>query len=549
MSQSSDQKLLQVRNLQTCFGEGEYTNCAVDDISFGIDHNETLVLLGESGSGKSICAHSIMRLLPPSARIEQGEVLLNGNNLLKLSERRMRDVRGSRIAMIFQEPQSSLNPVLTAGQQIGETLMRHQHLRGRAQRERTLELLDAVGIPNPNQRINDYPHQFSGGMKQRIMIAMVLAGRPDLLIADEPTTALDVTIQARMLELLKALQRETHMGILFITHDIGVAAQMADHVAVMRYGKIVEENAREAFFAQPRHPYTHELFDALPSRERRQREANESKPATGSKPLLDVRDLKVHFPIRKGIFKRVVGHVRAVDGVSIRIHAGETVAMVGESGSGKTTLGKGILQLLQPTAGEVLFDGDALTHLKGNALRRRRADIQIVFQDPYASMNPRMLISDIIEEGMLAQGVGGDRNQRSRRIEELLQQVGLQADHKNRYPHEFSGGQRQRICIARALAVEPKLIICDEPTSALDVSVQAQILDLLKDLQSRLGLAYLFITHNIAVVEYLAHYVAVMYEGHIVEQGKVDDVLLRPQHEYTRQLLSAVPRPPLRPAV
>ncbi|MDZ7737278.1 MAG: ABC transporter ATP-binding protein [Gammaproteobacteria bacterium] len=540
--------LLHVSNLQVSFGEGENLLRAVDDISFNIERDQTMVLLGESGSGKSITAHSIMRLLPAAARIEQGEVRLDGQDLFRISERRMRDIRGGRIAMIFQEPQSSLNPVMTAGQQIGETLHRHQGLRGRASLERTLELLDAVGIPEPEQRVDDYPHQFSGGMKQRIMIAMALAGRPDLLIADEPSTALDVTIQARILELLKTLQRETGTGILFITHDISVAAQMADHVAVMREGRIVEENDSKAFFAEPRHPYTHQLFDALPSRERRQREANENQPLTQQAPLLDVRDLKVHFPIRKGVFKRIVGYVRAVDGVSIRIHAGETVAMVGESGSGKTTLGMGILQLLRPTEGNVLFDGVQLTDLRGNALRRRRSDIQVVFQDPYASMNPRMLVGDIIEEGMLAQGIGGNRRQRRERVAELLRQVDLKPEYIQRYPHEFSGGQRQRICIARALAVDPKLIICDEPTSALDVSVQAQILDLLKDLQARLGIAYLFITHNIAVVEYLAHYVAVMYQGRLVEQGKVDDVLLRPQHEYTRKLLEAVPRPPARKA-
>jgi len=542
------QPLLQVSNLQVSFGEGDNLLRAVDGISFNIERDQTMVLLGESGSGKSITAHSIMRLLPAAARIEQGEVWLDGQDLFRISERRMRDIRGGRIAMIFQEPQSSLNPVMTAGQQIGETLQRHQGLRGRAGLERTLELLDAVGIPEPEQRVDDYPHQFSGGMKQRIMIAMALAGRPDLLIADEPSTALDVTIQARILELLKTLQRETGTGILFITHDIGVAAQMADHVAVMREGRIVEENDSKAFFAEPSHPYTHQLFDALPSRERRQREANENQPLTQQAPLLDVRDLKVHFPIRKGVFKRIVGYVRAVDGVSIRIHAGETVAMVGESGSGKTTLGMGILQLLRPTEGNVLFDGVQLTDLRGNALRRRRSDIQVVFQDPYASMNPRMLVGDIIEEGMLAQGIGGNRHQRRERVAELLRQVDLKPEYIQRYPHEFSGGQRQRICIARALAVDPKLIICDEPTSALDVSVQAQILDLLKDLQARLGIAYLFITHNIAVVEYLAHYVAVMYQGRLVEQGKVDDVLLRSQHEYTRKLLEAVPRPPARKA-
>ncbi|MEX2516788.1 MAG: dipeptide ABC transporter ATP-binding protein [Gammaproteobacteria bacterium] len=543
------QLILEVRNLSTRFGAGSNLVDVVDDVSFTLERDKTLVLLGESGSGKSITALSIMRLLPAAASIAQGEVLFDGNNLFKLPEAQMRNIRGARISMIFQEPQSSLNPVLTAGSQIGETLQRHQGLSGRKKRDRIIELLDAVEIPEPARRCDDYPHQFSGGMKQRIMIAMALAGRPDILIADEPTTALDVTIQARMLDLLRDLQKETGMAILFITHDIGVAAQMADKVAVMRYGKIVETNDSKTFFARPQHAYTHELFDALPSRERRQREQDkEIRPQLDTTPILQVNDLKVHFPIKKGVFKRTVGHVRAVDGVSIRIHAGETVAMVGESGSGKTTLGKGILQLIRPTDGTVLFDGSELTQLSGKALRQRRADIQVVFQDPYSSMNPRMLIADIIEEGMIAQNIGANAFERQQRIEELLMQVGLQPEHKSRYPHEFSGGQRQRICIARALAVNPKLIVCDEPTSALDVSVQAQILDLLKDLQKRLGLAYLFITHNIAVVEYLAHYVAVMYEGHIVEQGPVDEILLNPQHDYTRKLLEAVPRPPMRDA-
>lgn len=534
--------LLEVEGLQTSFGTGERAFRAVDDISFRLEQDKTLVLLGESGCGKSVTALSIMRLLPVAARITGGRVQLRGTNLFDVPEYAMRGIRGGRIAMIFQEPQTSLNPVLNVGMQIGETLRQHKGLKGRARRARTLELLDAVGIPEPERRIDEYPHQFSGGMKQRIMIAIALAAEPELLIADEPTTALDVTIQAQVLKLLKDLQSRTGMGILFITHDLGVAYEMGDDIAVMYGGKIVENRARDPFFQNPEHPYSQKLFDAIPTKEKRDRERGAGWKTPDGKSLLKVEELKVHFPIKRGVFKHTVGHVRAVDGVSLEIKEGETVAVVGESGSGKTTLGKGILQLLRPTDGSVIFNGHDLLELDARALRRQRSDIQLVFQDPYSSMNPRMMITDIIQEGMIAQGVGGDRTQRLRRVDELLQQVGLEPQHKYRYPHEFSGGQRQRICIARALAVEPRLIICDEPTSALDVSVQAQILQLLGDLQRQLGVAYLFITHNISVVEYLAHYVAVMYKGKIVEQGEVDDVLYSPRHEYTRQLLSAVPR-------
>ena len=536
--------LLEVKNLNTCFGEGDNAVHAVNGIDFKINKGETFVLLGESGCGKSITALSIMRLLSPAARIKAGSVKLDGKELFELPENRMRDIRGGRIAMIFQEPQSSLNPVMTAGQQIGETLQRHKGLKGQVQRERTIELLDAVGIPEPQRRIDEYPHQFSGGMKQRIMIAIALAGEPDLLIADEPTTALDVTIQAQILELMQKLQADMGMAILFITHDLGVASEIADQIAVMYAGKIVETNTRDAFFAAPQHEYSKALFDAVPSKAKRDREMETSvkrHKETAVNPLLIVNNLKVHYPIRKGLFKRVVGHVRALDGVTIEIAKGQTVAIVGESGSGKTTMGKGILQLVRPTDGSVVFNGEELTQISGKDLQRKRSDIQVVFQDPYSSMNPRMMIKDIIEEGMLAQGIGKTKEDRLQRVDKLLEQVGLEAQHKYRYPHEFSGGQRQRICIARALAVEPKLIICDEPTSALDVSIQAQILELLIDLQDRLGLTYLFITHNISVVEYLAHTVAVMYEGKIVEQGSVDDVLYNPQHSYTKKLLSAVP--------
>ncbi len=538
------ESLLQVNHLVTSIGTGGNKTNVVDDVSFTINKGETFVLLGESGSGKSITALSIMRLLPAAAEIKSGEVMLSGQNLFQLSEREMRDVRGAKIGMIFQEPQSSLNPVLTAGQQISETLFRHKkNISKQDCITRSIELLDAVGIPEPDRRINEFPHQFSGGMKQRIMIAMALAGEPDLLIADEPTTALDVTIQAQVLELLRKLQKDTGMAILFITHDLGVTAQMADHVAVMRTGKIVEAKNKQSLFAKPEHPYTLQLFDAIPGWDKRQAENNDIKVDRNQEHcLLKVRDLKVYYPIKQGVFKRIVGHVKAVDGVTIDVHAGETVALVGESGSGKTTMGKGILRLIQTTDGEVLYQGEDLSQLDAAALRKKRSEIQIVFQDPYSSMNPRMMIRDIIQEGMLAQGIGKTRQERDEMTAELLEQVGLLPEHQLRYPHEFSGGQRQRICIARALAVKPKLIICDEPTSALDVSVQAQILALLRKLQKEHQLAYLFITHNISVVEYIAHYVAVMYQGKIVEQGDVEQVLKHPQNEYTKELLSAVPR-------
>jgi peptide/nickel transport system ATP-binding protein len=523
----------------------------------------------------------------------------------------MRRVRGRRIAMIFQEPMTSLNPVLTIGDQIGETLRQHHGMKGRLASARVLELLDAVGIPDVKRRQAEYPHQLSGGMKQRVMIAIALAGEPDLLIADEPTTALDVTIQAQVLELLQRLQRETHMAILLISHDLGIVAGMADRVAVMYAGQLVEEASRNRFYAGAQHPYSRRLFESLPDVGKRDhalstipgfvphldrefsgcrfadrcdrvwdycyshapswnlgsehhhvrchladpsvqvpssvvekrsptRHAEVAEPAGSA--LLEVRDLKLHFPIHHGVFKRVVGHVHAVDGVSLTIPQGRTLALVGESGCGKTTVGKAILQLLRPTAGSVRFDSIELTRLGGERLRRRRRDFQFIFQDPYSSMNPRMRVGDIVEEGMIVQDIGGSRAERRRRVAELFAQVGLPAEQVQRYPHEFSGGQRQRICIARALAVDPRLVICDEPTSALDVSVQAQILNLLKHLQNRLGLSYLFITHNLSVVAYLADRVAVMYLGRIVEEGPVAEVLEHPLHPYTQALLSVVPR-------
>jgi len=537
------ENILQVKNLTVSTGTGTKKTDIVNNISFTIERGETFVLLGESGSGKSITALSIMRLLPAAIKISDGSVILHTTNLFQLPENKMRKIRGAKIGMIFQEPQTSLNPVLTAGQQISETLRQHDNLSKKQCIKRSIELLDAVGIPDAERRINEYPHQFSGGMKQRIMIAIALAGKPDLLIADEPTTALDVTIQAQVLNLLRKLQSETGMSILFITHDIGVASQMADHIAVMQNGSIVELKTKKELFSNPENSYTQKLFDAIPSWEKRTEE-NEIEEIERSErtSLLKVKDLKVYYPIRKGIFKRTIGHVRAVDSVTIDLHAGETVAIVGESGSGKTTMGKGILQLLEVTSGDITYQKTDLNKLDAPSLRKLRSDIQIVFQDPYSSMNPRMMVNDIIQEGMLAQGVGESKKERDEHTVKLLEQVGLLPEHRYRYPHEFSGGQRQRICIARALAVKPKLIICDEPTSALDVSVQAQILSLLKDLQKEYQLGYLFITHNISVVEYIAHYVAVMYEGKIVEQGAVEKILKNPKNPYTKNLLSAVPR-------
>ena len=534
-------ELLQVEDLAVHFGHGDQLVRAVDGVSFSVEAGETVVLVGESGSGKSLSALAVSRLLPPAARIASGRVWLSGEDLFQLPETRMRDIRGAAIGMIFQEPQSSLNPVMTIGSQVGETLRRHTDLRGTAIDDRVAELLEAVGIDKPKQRLSEYPHQFSGGMKQRVMIAMALAGDPKLLIADEPTTALDVTIQAQVLELIKQIQRERDMGILFITHDLAVANQVADRIVVMKSGHVVESGDKENFYRAPQHDYSKALFDALPSWDKRIAEGH-SPNTEQAENVLEVRDLKVWFPIKRGVFKRTVGHVKAVDGIDLDIEQGRTLAVVGESGSGKTTMGKGILQLTDVTSGSVTFRGADLSALSASELRSYRSDLQVVFQDPYSSMNPRMTIGEVIKEGMTAQGIGADRDARDQRVQQLLEQVGLEPAHALRYPHEFSGGQRQRICIARALAVDPQLIVCDEPTSALDVSVQAQILDLLRNLQDSLGLTYLFVTHNIGVVAYLAHRVAVMYQGKIVEHGDVETILTRPQHPYTQQLLAAVPQ-------
>ncbi|MGZ8249989.1 ABC transporter ATP-binding protein, partial [Methylomagnum sp.] len=549
-ARSPAERLLTVTNLHVAFKQGTDYVPAVDDISFHIDKGESFALVGESGSGKSVTALSVLRLLPHNARIGGGEVRLGGTDLFRLPEYAMGAIRGRRIGIVFQDPMSSLNPVMTIGRQIGEVLALQRGLRGAALHRRALELLDQVGLPEPARHFGEYPHQLSGGMRQRAMIAIALAGEPDLLIADEPTTALDVTLQAQILELLRRLQRDTGMALWLITHDFGIVAELCDRVAVMRAGKIVEQSGRE-FFEGPAHPYSRALLGAMPRLDaclghgRKQfpefiaprcrsgfspTGRTEVRPTDSGKlffanslvrkkslidpphpdplpggegtkaALLEVSDFRVHYPIKKGIFQRTVDFVRAVDGVSFSLGRGETLALVGESGCGKTTLGKGILNLIDSSGGRVRFDGADITGLTGEARRQRYAEMQIVFQDPYSSMNPRMIVGDVIEEGLRAQRLGMTAAERRERAEDLLRSVGLPPEARLRYPHEFSGGQRQRICIARALAVEPKLIVCDEPTSALDVSVQAQILALLRELRETRGLSYLFITHDLAVV-------------------------------------------------
>jgi len=540
--------VLEIRDLEILVEGEEGTRQAVRGLSLAIARGETFALVGESGSGKSVTALSLLRLLPPSLGIARGAALLAGTDLHRLPEGRLRELRGGRVGTIFQEPATSLNPVMRIGEQIEETLRAHTALRGAAARARVVEWLRRVGIPEPERRIDDYPFQFSGGQKQRIMLALALAAEPDLLIADEPTTALDVTVQAQILALLADIQRELGMAILLITHDLAVVRQVADHVALMRHGEIVESAPAAEFFEAPRHPYARELFAAIPTFAKRgQTLAGTPRALPQRQPgarLLEVRELAVHYPLRRGAWGRTWDWVRAVDGVSFDLHAGETLALLGESGCGKTTTGKALLRLLDGPriSGSAQLGGEDLLTADRRTLQRLRRQIQIVFQDPFASLDPRMRIGATLEQGLLALRPELDAAERQRRAAALVERVGLPGDTLQRFAHEFSGGQRQRIAIARALIVEPQVLVCDEPTSALDVSVQAQILDLLRELQAERGLAYLFITHNFGVVEYLADRIAVMDGGRIVEQGSAERVLRTPAHAMTQRLLAAVPR-------
>jgi microcin C transport system ATP-binding protein len=529
---NTSETLLSVRDLSIAFRHGEGETLAVDRISFDIRRGETLALVGESGSGKSATALSVMRLLPyPTARHPSGAVLFKGQDLMQLREREMRRVRGDDITIVFQEPMTSLNPLHTIEKQIGEILLLHKGLTGARARARTIELLTQVGIPDPASRLQSFPHQLSGGQRQRVMIAMALANEPDLLIADEPTTALDVTVQAQILQLLKELQARLGMAILFITHDLGIVRRVADRVCVMKLGKIVEEGAVESVFTAPQHPYTRELLAAEPK--------GEPAPLNPhGDVMIRTDDLKVWFPIKRGVLRHVVGHVKAVDGVSIEVRRGETLGIVGESGSGKTTLGLALLRLIS-SDGPIVFMGNALQGLKFKEMRPFRRHMQIVFQDPYGSLSPRMSVADIIGEGLEIHQPDLTLEQREERVVRALIEVGLDPLTRFRYPHEFSGGQRQRIAVARAIVLEPTFVVLDEPTSALDMLIQAQIVDLLRDLQQRKKLTYLFISHDLKVVAALASKLIVMRGGKVVEEGPSAEIFARPQSPYTRALFSA----------
>ena len=531
--------LLQVDNLSLGFQLEGGLKPLLKSICLAVLPGQTLALVGESGSGKSMTALAIMQLLPSIARAHvDSRIVFKQQELLGLSQRGMRKIRGRQIGMVFQNAMSAFNPVLTIGYQLHEVLSCHFALSRAAERERILELLDEVGIVNPLQCYRAYPHQLSGGMRQRALIAMALAAEPELLIADEPTTALDVTIQAQVLATLQSIQAKRRMSMLFISHDLGVVARMADTVAVLYHGEIVEQASASDFFHHPQEAYSKQLFASLPAMKANL--PNPERCLSMETPLLTVDNLSVHFPLHTGFLGYGRDSVKAVDGVSFNLYSGKTLALIGESGSGKTTIGRAILQLIPSTSGQIYFTDQLLGDLNRRDLKNLRKDIQVIFQDPYAALNPRMTIASILEEGMLVQGIGKTAAERLRRMDDLLVAVGLNPDCKQRYPHEFSGGERQRICIARALTVEPKLLICDEPTSALDVSVQAQILKLLRQLQEERGLAYLLITHNFGVVSYLADEVAVMYRGQIVEHGTSQQILSAPQHPYTQKLLASV---------
>jgi peptide/nickel transport system ATP-binding protein len=553
--------VLSVRNLTTSFRVDGQWKSVVRNIAFDVGAGETVAIVGESGSGKSVTSLSIMRLLAANSSRIEGQILLNGRDLVILSEKEMRSVRGNEMAMIFQEPMTSLNPIFTIGRQISEVLTRHKGMRAKEARDETIRLLEKVRIPNAKGRFDEYPHQFSGGMRQRVMIAMALASKPKLLIADEPTTALDVTIQGQILDLIKVLQEEEGMSVLFITHDMGVVAEISDRTIVMFRGEAVETGQTDDIFHRGQHPYTRALLSAVPklgSMEGRKlplrfpivdvktgisTEPSEEKDTVAKKgPILDVKNLVTRFAIRSGLFSRQTGAIHAVENVSFDLREGETLSLVGESGCGKSTTGRSIMRLIEPTAGQIQLDGYNVRDLRGPDLRRMRKSIQMIFQDPFSSLNPRMTVGAAVAEPFIKHKMGTKRQAQEKAVD-LLERVGLSSAMMNRYPHEFSGGQRQRIAIARALSLDPKVIVADESVSALDVSIKAQVCNLLLDLQESLNLAFLFISHDMAVVERVSHRVAVMYLGEIVEIGPRASVFESPQHPYTKKLMAAVPVP------
>lgn len=563
----AENSLIQIKNLSIEFQTDEASVKAVKNISFNIPAGKTVGLVGESGSGKSVTSLAVMRLIPnPPGRITSGEILFEGQDLLKIPEAQMRKVRGNKISMIFQEPMTSLNPVFTVGDQISETLILHQKMTKQQALEKSIDLLKQVGIPNPQERVKSYPHELSGGQRQRVMIAIAIACEPDLLIADEPTTALDVTIQKQILDLLADLQKKYGMSILFITHDLGVIADIADEVVVMYRGDIVERGRTQEIFAAPKHPYTKGLLACRPSLESNPRrlpvvsdfmtsdgkersdiqhtkvKKETRKVSEKQNVLLEIKNVRKHFPMKTSFFGRVQTWVKAVDDVSLTVRKGRTLGLVGESGCGKTTLGRTILRLIEPTDGEIVYDGTDITKVDRETMRAMRRRMQIVFQDPYASLNPRMTVGSAIMEPMIIHNLGANRSERLDMAADLMKRVGLEPSMLGRYPHEFSGGQRQRVCIARALAVKPEFIICDESVSALDVSIQAQILNLLLDLQDEFHLTYVFISHDLAVVKFVADEVAVMYNGRVVELNDAVGIYENPQHDYTKKLLGAIPR-------